>query len=335
MNGYEIIIGLLLLILLLMFGFLILQKLFIHGKSVLESGRFLNFHLQEGFQNSQPTSTKQYTKLEDIYKHGYLQYADSVHHPQGKTVCRSAELYRRAFVGDKKNSSKWNILLLGIETGRFLDALTGISKNVIGISKYPQVTTIAEKHAKDAVVYHLDILNTKRFKDNTFTHIILEDREVYRYTPSQRKQLFIILEKLLKSGGFLAIRTVDPETFDPLPPTAIPLKGLNIQNYLEKRKTDSLVYLTSGEKLKTDFTYIADDKEAIYKESLESPDGSSVKHFIQKWYMPKKEEIVTEVQQALLGTPQSDSLIHIDHHDLKLCVCVGEYYTIFKKNSSS
>jgi SAM-dependent methyltransferase len=345
MNGYELLLAILLFILLVIFGLLILQKILFHGKHILESGRFLNFQIfnttssgTEGFTNGTDPKpeTKNYTKLEDIYKSDrYLQYADAVHHPQGKTVCRSSELYRRAFLGDKKNSKQWNVLLLGIETGRFLDALTGITKNVVGVSNYPDVVSIAEKHAKDAVVYHLDILSSSKFSPNTFSHIILEDREIYRYTPSQRKQLFVILEKILKPDGILAIRTVDPDTFDPLPPTAVPLKGLNIQNYLEKRKTDSVVYLTNGDTLKTDFTYIPGEKEGIYKETVENQDRKSVKHFIQKWYMPKKEELVGEVQQALLGTPASDSLLHIDHHDLKLCVCVGEYYTIFKKSSTS
>jgi hypothetical protein len=329
------------------FGFLIIYKILTHGKSVLESGRFWGFLGEEGFQSgsqsgSQSPKTESFESLNDIYHpERYLRYADVVHHPQGKVVCRGSELYRRVFIGDAKDNNKWNILVLGIETGRFLDAMTGISKNVVGVSKYPELVKVAQANAKNAVVHHLDILNPmsmetqgKRFSPKTFTHIILEDREVYRYTPAERKDLWILLESLLKPGGFLVIRSVDPETFDPLPPTAIPLKGLNIQNYLDKRKTDSVVYLTTGETLKTDFTYLKNSQQGIYKEILESKDKQSRKTMIQTWNMPSKESLASEVSGALTGTSASDSLTFVDHYDLKLCVCVGEYYTIFKKETS-
>lgn len=273
---------------------------------------------QEGFGNQTVTILDTPADFYDTY---YIDRIDMAYYPQNKNICRCAKLYKDAFYGIlPKEQTK--ILLVGAHTGRFLDALCGTSPDVTSVTHHPLLKERAQHNAPKSNVILGDITqNPKLFPKNTFTHIIFEERDYYTFTPEQRKLALSHCQSWLRPEGILAIRVIDPNVFDPMIPTAIPLSGINIQNYLKTRKTDSQVRFTDGSKIVTHYTPIPSEHKAVFREDLYNPKGHHLRTHIHRWYIPPRDVILEETMS--LGFSHKDTI------QLNECTFPGEYYEIF------
>lgn len=299
-----------LLILIGIVGYLLFNKL----KKYL--GTFIE--TSEGFQNEHILSIDDPTKFYDQY---YVNRIDSSYYPQNKNICRCAKLYKQAFHGVfPKDQTK--ILMVGSQTGRFLDALCGTSSNVTAITNHKPLQQKAQYNAPSSnVIFGNVIENPTLFPHNTFTHIVFEEREYYTYTPEQRKLALEHCKKWLRPEGILAIRAIDPEKFDPMIPTAVPLSSINIQNYIKKRKLDSQVRFTDGSKIVTHYTPIPSEHKAVFREDLYDTNGKHLRTHIHRLYVPPRDVILEETMS--LGFSHKDTITLND------CTFPGEYYEIF------
>jgi len=300
-----------LLILLIGIGFTIFRQL---RKYVLNSMD------EEGFR----TQSNKVVVIDDpqaMYDSYYVERIDGAYHPQNKNICRCSELYKHAFHGILPKN-KTNVLLIGTTTGRFLDALCGMSNNVSAVSNHEILHKTAKKNAPSANVILGDaVRDSELFPKRTFTHIIFEDREFYRLSKEERKLVLNNCKSWLRPEGTLVIRAVDPEVFDPMIPTSVPLSGINIQKYLTERKTDSQVRFTDGSKIATHYTPIPSEHRALFREDIYDPNGVKLRTHIHRWYMPPRDVIMEEVLS--LGYYHKDTI------QLQGCTFPGEYYEVF------
>jgi hypothetical protein len=281
--------------------------------------------IDEAFVNARATDTPVLDSPEDFYDDYYVQRIDQSYYPESKNICRCAELYKSAYLGDF-DKDKTKSLLIGANTGRFLDALVGISPDTTGLVLHESLLEKARENAPKAKVVKMDYnkIDPKAFMENTFTHIVLEDRTYYQIpTPNQRKQLLSVAFKWLVPGGKLIIRCVEPLKFDPMIPTAVPLRGINIQNYLEKRKHNSASYFDDGSYITTQYTPIPSEHRSVFREDLYYPNGTLKRTQIHRLNMPTRDMILEEVLSL--------SYSHEESIPLKPCTSPGEYYEIFIK----
>jgi SAM-dependent methyltransferase len=276
------------------------------------------FSTPEGFRNENVMSTDDPTQFYDEY---YVHRIDMAYYPQNKNICRCAKLYKDAF-HEVLPKEQTKILLVGSQTGRFLDALCGTSPSVTAVTNVKVLQKKSQHNAPNSNVVFGDVLeNPKLFPKNTFTHVIFEEREYYTYTPEQRKLVLEHCKEWLRPEGILAIRMIDPEKFDPMIPTAVPLSGINIQNYLSERKMDSQVRFTDGSKIVTHYTPIPSEQKAVFREDLYDPKGHHLRTHIHRWYIPPRDVILEETMS--LGFSHRDTI------ELNDCTFPGEYYEIF------
>lgn len=264
---------------------------------------------------------------DEFYDDYYISRIDESYYPQNKNICRCSELYKGVFHGNiPKEQSK--ILLVGCNTGRFLDALCGISKNVSGVTKLKALQKISQTNAPSANVIHGNVIEEPElFPKNTFTHIIFEDREYYTIPADDRKLVLEHCKNWLRPEGLLIIRTVDPDQFDPMIPTAVPLSGINVQKYFKERKLDSQVRFTDGSKIVTHYTPIPSEHKAVFREDLYNASGDKLRTHIHRWFVPPKDVVIEEVMR--LGYSHNDTI------DLKGCTFPYESYEIFKNGVPS
>jgi hypothetical protein len=279
---------------------------------------YMKNSLPEGFQNENVRTIDNPSEFYDSY---YIDRTDMAYYPENKNICRCSKLYKDAFHGViPKGQSK--ILLVNSHTGRYLDALCGISENVSAIASHKLLQSKAQHNAPKSNVIFGDILKEpKMFPKNTFTHIIFEERDYYTFLPEERKLAIEHCKNWLRPEGYLIIRAIDPEKFDPMIPTAVPLSGVNIQNYLKHRKMDSQVRFTDGSKIATHYTPIPSEHKSVFREDLYDPKGNHIRTHIHRWYVPPRDVILEETMS--LGFSHKDTI------ELSSCTFPGEYYEIF------
>ena len=263
---------------------------------------------------------------EEFYDDYYVQRIDQSYFPESKNICRCAELYKHAYIGDFKKSST-KTLLYGANTGRFLDALAGVSATAIGVVSNKTLADKARQIAPKAKVIETENLYKMpptEFPENTFTHFVVEDKNYYQIPTAQdRKGVIANAFKWLQPGGKLVIRAIDPTKFDPMIPSAVPIRGVNIQNYLEKRKHDSTVYFDDGSYISAHYTPIPSEQRAVFREDLYYPNGSLKRSHIHRWNIPPMDVVIEEVMSV--------GFQHTDSVPLKPCTSPGEQYLIFTK----
>lgn len=280
----------------------------------------------EGFESqSRKNGTRQMIDNPDkFYDDFYVQRIHQAYYPDSKNICRCSDLYKSAFVRIyPKNSTR--VLLVGANTGRFLDALCGICPNVYGITKYPKLRDLANTMAPKARVKLGDAAQDDTlFREGTFTHVIFEDRTLYEYhSHDERRVALQNAIKWLRPGGRLVLRVVDRDRFDPMIPTSVPLRGLNIQNYLKDQKRDSRVHFKDGSYILTNFTAIPSEDRAVFREDLYDNGGAFVRTHVHRWSMPQKDAILEEV--VGMGLEHDNSV------SLAPCTTPNEAYEIFVK----
>lgn len=263
---------------------------------------------------------------DEFYDDYYVQRIDQSYYPESKNICRCAELYKHAYLGDFKKSSTKS-LLYGANTGRFLDALSGISASAVGIVDKKVLAEKSREIAPKAKIIqtgNLYKMPPTEFPENTFTHFVIEDKNYYQIPTAQdRKGVVSNAFNWLQPGGKLIIRAIDPTKFDPMIPSAVPIRGVNIQNYLEKRKHDSSVYFDDGSYISTHFTPIPSEQRAVFREDLFYPDGTLKRSHIHRWNIPPVDIVIEEVMSV--------GFQHTESVSLKPCTSPGEQYLIFTK----
>jgi len=310
-------------VLLLLLGAIMI---YVIGKRVLAYLDTIRLTSSEGFENQERynKTTKVVDDPKDFYDDFYISRIHQSYYPDSKNICRCSDLYKTAFLRLYPRD-KTRALLVGANTGRFLDAMCGICPEVTGLTRFPKLKDLADTMAPKARVKLGDAAHDHDlFHEGTFTHVVFEDRSLYEYhTHNERRAALKNSIRWLEPGGRLVLRVVDRDRFDPMVPTSVPLRGLNIQTYLKDRKRDSRVHFKDGSRIETNFTAIPSEDRAVFREDLFDNGGAFVRTHVHRWSMPNKDAILEEVMAMGMEHDQSLSLAP--------CTTPYESYEIFVK----
>lgn len=197
------------------------------------------------------------------------------------------------------NHSK--LLDVGCGTGHHIGQLLSNHKelnneNVVGIdiskSMINQSRKNYPKHKRSFQV--ANATNGTLFRENTFSHILCLYFTIYYIKDKYR--FFKNCYQWLQGGGTLLLHLVDADKFDPIIPAGNPLEIINLQNYSDKRVTNSKVVF-NGFDYQADFKYKPHKNLGKFVEKFMFKDGKTRENE-HLFFMESRKDIINIARKA-------------------------------------
>jgi ubiquinone/menaquinone biosynthesis C-methylase UbiE len=177
----------------------------------------------------------------DVFDDFYVDIYDTLVYSDVKNNFELGRLSRYTIIDEHSK-----ILDIGFGTGHHMGQLSHMHEslnhnNIIGIDTSKSMVKKARLNypeLKNSFKYG-NALNGTIFNDNTFTHILCLYFTVYYIKDKYR--FFKNCHNWLQGGGVMMLHLVDRDNFDPIVPAGNPLEIINVQNYSDKRITNSKV----------------------------------------------------------------------------------------------
>lgn len=214
------------------------------------------------------------------------------------------------------------ILDLGCGTGEHLKLLAEDNPKAelhgLDVSKamLDSAQTKLAKYSNRVRFVQGDFNNPNAVYDKMFTHITCFYFSFY-YSESP-KVFFDNCYKWLKTRGHLCVHIVHPKKFNPVPHVANPIKGISLQNYLDKRKTDCKVYFPST-LYKRDFKYEENTNRATIHEHFIQPKRRTVRNNTHHIHMYHHETIIRIARKCGFRLRHITKLFEIGQDSEYLC----------------
>lgn len=138
------------------------------------------------------------------------------------------------------------------------------------------------------------------------------------YYADRPQQFFDNVYTWLQPKGYLCVHVVDPLRFDPVPEAANPIRGISLQRYFDKRKTDATIVFEHMV-YKCDFTPPDDEHHATLKESLIYPTRRHVREHTHELRMPPHENLVHLARKSGFRLRHVTQLMEIGEEYEYLC----------------
>jgi SAM-dependent methyltransferase len=185
-----------------------------------------------------------------------------------------------------KNS---NILDLCSNTGLFVNEFKKYNYNIYGLENINDMITYSNKNYPDARIIKGTIDNPMTFNNNTFTHIVCNNFNFYRY--KNKEKVFSQCNYWLKPNGYFILHLVNPHKFDTIMPIAKPSLYKNIQKWNEDRiKKCEVDFL--GFKYKSEYNF-EDNNTLTLKEKFIDKESNNIREQEREYYMDSLKNIET------------------------------------------
>lgn len=172
------------------------------------------------------------------------------------------------------------------------------------------------KYSNRARFVQGDFNNPNAVYNNMFTHITCFYFSFY-YSESP-KVFFDNCYKWLKTRGHLCVHIVNPQKFNPIPHVSNPIKGISLQNYLDKRKTQCKVYFPNT-LYKRDFKYEKDTNSATIHEHFIHPKRQTLRENTHHIHMHHHETIIRIARKCGFRLRHITKLFEIGQDNEYLC----------------
>lgn len=237
----------------------------------------------------------------DIYDTNYANIHYSVFDIPKRNITEFECFDLKHFGRLEEYGSKAILLDIGCGAGSHLKQFSKIAPRMtlFGLDQSKDMIELAEsklgKASSNVRFIQGDMNEPNIVHEKMFTHITCYAFTLY-YVDNIRT-FFENTQRWLKSGGHLCVHVVDPDSFNPVPLVANPIKGIPLQKYMQKRKTDATVYFQTF-LYESDFEYNESKNTAILHESLIYPNKQHVRKHIHHYNMPTKETIIQTARKC-------------------------------------
>lgn len=277
----------------------------------------------EGFENA---SNKQFVmkKNGDLFDGFYADVYDMLVYSDSKN---DFELNVLKTASTSPLSKETKLLDVGSGTGhhvgeiiQYFDTLN--THNVIGVDASKAMVEKARsnypEHASSFI--QADIMKPSLFNDETFTHITCLYFTIYYIKDKYR--FFKNCHNWLQNGGVMLLHMVNRDEFDPIVPAGNPLHIINVQNYADKRITNSKVAFN-------DFDY-----QANFDCKPERNKAYFVEDFIFKDGKTRRNEhtLYMEPQQTILNLAKQAGFTVKSRTHMYKCGFEKQYLYVLEKN---
>lgn len=244
-----------------------------------------NKTIKEGFEQEDQFLFK---TNEEVYDDFYAEIYDYLVY---NTIKNQYEIGQ--IVNKTTPDSESIILDIGCGTGHHVAELSAQNLNVVGIDISPSMIAKAKENYPEYNFKQADVLESKIFDHNSFTHIMCLYFTIYYL--KDKTLFFHNCMEWLMPGGYLVIHLVDREQFDPILPPGNPLMIVSPQRYAKKRITSTKVKFT-------DFSYSADfrlnpgENTGRFVEKFKNDTNGKVRKNEHLFYMESQKDILIMAQ---------------------------------------
>tara|TARA_Y100000389_G_scaffold204932_1_gene260962 strand:+ start:1527 stop:2546 length:1020 start_codon:yes stop_codon:yes gene_type:complete len=251
----------------------------------------------EGFSNNKKSEaidqSEKFLQKEgqEVYDRFYCNVYDGLVKDRAKNRYEMDEILKLA--GHPVENNK--LLDIGSGTGHHVADLNKRGFKAQGIDKSPHMIAKARKNYPRFEYIEGDVTQSMSFPSQDFTHITCLYFTVYNI--KNKTVFFQNCHNWLAPGGILVLHLVDRDKFDPIVNTANPITILNVQNYSDKRITNSVVKF-KGFTYKANFDQRAGDDVTYFDEHMKDDNSGKIRKNRHILYMEPKEKILEKAKRV-------------------------------------
>lgn len=266
----------------------------------------LNLQNTEGFVEKREKFDKRLGI--DIFDDFYVSIYDDLVFNNIKNTYEVEEIINTS---EPTNNSK--ILDIGSGTGHHVNMLTKKNIEAIGIDLSPSMVNQSKLNYPDINVKVGDVLNSMEFTKDEFTHISCLYFTIY-YIKDKRR-FFENCFNWLAPGGVLILHLVDIANFDAILPISDPFTMLNVQDYSNKRITNSTVNFDKMT-YKSDFDINFDNSAST---KIEKPNGvfKEIMKFNDDTVRINEHQFYMNTQSTILSIAKDIGFIEKGYSEMK------------------
>lgn len=273
-----------------------------------------------------------------IYDDKYTKlYRRIVDEPKAKLVEFEVEdLQQRTKL--KEYGSKAIVVDVGCGTGVHLDLLATElpDAQLYGIDLSPDMLSAARQrlrpHGGRVRLMEGDLNDREALYEGMCTHLVCYYFS-FNYAKSSRT-FFENARRWLQPNGYVCVHLVDPHKFDPVPEVANPVRGISLQRYFTKRKTDAKIILNRSHNgadgvsvshrsrnriYKCNFEHKPKTRSAVFTEEIIDPAARHVRRHTTTLHMPHHEAVVQAARKAGFRLRHVTPLLEIGDEYEYLC----------------
>lgn len=222
-------------------------------------------------------------KNDNLYDEYYTNYYDELFFCKEKNDFEIVSLIKKTNMDNKSF-----VLDIGSGTGHHISSLDAHNIKAIGLDKSKSMINKSKSMYPNLKFINGDTMNSMLFYDNNFTHILCLYFTIYYI--ENKKLFFENCNKWLAPGGYLIIHLVDRDSFNPIIPASDLFLHGSLQNYTDKRITNSNIIFTDKLDYKANFEYYPKTNISYLKETFSNNNDIRVQE--HTLYMDTHENII-------------------------------------------
>lgn len=234
---------------------------------------------KEGFSQNEDYI---YKRNDEVFDDFYIEIMDELYRNNA-----SFPLEIEHIIKSTKPDSNSKILNLSSNTGLYVNEFKKYNFNVFGCESSQEMINYSNKMYPNSIIIKGLITNPMLFNNNSFTHIICNNFNFYRF--KDKDQFFKQCFYWLKPNGYLILHLINPYKFNTIMPVAKPVFYKNIQKWCDNRITKSEVNFI-GFKYKSEYEF-DNNKNLTLKEKFTDKSSNNVREQEREYYIESLKNI--------------------------------------------
>lgn len=244
---------------------LLLLLLIVMGGFIIKDKMYPKAFMREGFKVDRDSEHFKYaTKPTDIYDKFYCGiYDDLMLDSKQMNFILNNVLKIKSVAAPLERKHEVTALDVGSGTGHYVSAMNENGIKALGIDVSPSMVEKAQKNYPDYTYINANVENTMGFQPSSFNLITCFYYTIYYI--DEKHRFLANCYQWLKPGGTLVIHVVNRKKFSPIVAASDPIMILSPQNYSKKRITESVAEFNNF-KYKAKFSYDESSEEGKFDE---------------------------------------------------------------------